>query len=84
MTSKTKIFALVAICSISLFSCKKDYDCDCTISFDAGMGVPFNVNQSTKIEKTSKKGAEGTCDNIETNLKSTITLLGGSATCQLD
>lgn len=84
MNSKAKMLLLVAVCSISLFSCKKDYDCECTISIDAGMGVPFSLTQSTKIEKTNKKGAEGTCDNIESGQKTLIVAAGGSIDCKID
>jgi hypothetical protein len=72
MNSGIKMFLLAAVCSVSLLSCKKDYDCDCTISVDLGTGTPYSISQSTEIEKTSKKGAEGTCDNIEDNLRSTF------------
>lgn len=84
MNSGIKMFLLAAVCSVSLLSCKKDYDCDCTISIDPGTGTPLSITQSTGIEKTNKKGAEGTCDNIETNLKSTIGLGGGTVDCKID
>lgn len=85
MNSKTKMLLLAAFCSISLFSCKKDYDCDCNISINLGTGTPpLSFSQTTKIEKTNKKGAEGTCDNIESNLTSTIGFAGGTVGCKID
>lgn len=84
MNSKIKMLLLAGVCSISLLSCKKDYDCDCTIAIDLGTGTPFNLQQTTKIEKTTKKGAEGTCDNIKSNLSSTIGLAGGTVTCKIN
>lgn len=84
MNSKFKMLLLAAVCSISLLSCKKDYDCDCTISVDLGTGTPFSIVQTTGIEKTNKKGAEGTCSNIENNLRSTIGLGGGTVECKID
>lgn len=84
MNSKFKTLLLAAVCSISLLSCKKDYDCDCTISVDLGTGTPFSIVQTTGIEKTNKKGAEGTCKNIENNLVSTIGLTGGTVDCKID
>lgn len=75
---------LAAVCSISLLSCKKDYNCKCAISIDVGTGTPFTLPQTTTIEKTTKKGAEGTCDNIETNLLTTIGLAGGTVDCKID
>lgn len=84
MNSKIKMIMLAAVCSASLLSCKKDYDCDCTISVDVGTGVPLSIVQTTGIEKTNKKGAEGTCDNIEANLRSTIGLGGGTVECKID
>jgi hypothetical protein len=84
MNSKVKMLFLAAICSASLLSCKKDYDCECTISVDLGTGTPYSITQSTGIEKTTKKGAEGTCDNIEDNLRSTFGLAGGTIDCKLD
>lgn len=84
MNSRTKMLLLAAFCSISLFSCKKDYDCECTISIDLGTGTPYSLTQTTGIEKTNKKGAEGTCDNIESNLRGTFGLAGGTIDCKLD
>lgn len=84
MKSGIKMFLLAAVCSVSLLSCKKDYDCDCTITVDLGTGTPYSVTQTTGIEKTTKKGAEGTCDNIKTNLSTTLGLLGGTVACKVD
>lgn len=78
------MFLLAAVCSTSLLSCKKDYDCDCKISIDVGMGTPYTISQTTEIEKTSKKGAKGTCKNIESNLRTTFGLAGGTVDCKLD
>lgn len=78
------MFLLSAVCSASLLSCKKDYDCDCTISVDLGTGTPFSIVQTTGIENTNKKGAEGTCNNIENNLRSAIGLAGGTVECKID
>lgn len=81
---KNTLIILSAICCLSFVSCKKDYSCECTISIDIGTGQPTSIKQVTKIEKTNKKGAEGTCDNIGSGLSSTIGLLGATVDCTID
>lgn len=83
---KNKIIILSAFCCLSLVSCKKDFSCQCTITLEdpTGTGQNFALTQVTKIEKTTKKGAEGTCDNIKSSLGTTTLLLGAKVDCTID
>lgn len=82
---KSALITLSAICCLSFASCKKDFSCTCKINVDLGTGgAPISLSQVTKIEKTNKKGAEATCDNIGAGLGSTVGLLGATVDCTID
>lgn len=64
-------FVAAAVAMISLSSCKKDYECNCTVD---GMTIP-----TISINDAKKDDAQTTCDQAETTYASG----GASASCAL-
>jgi uncharacterized protein YcfL len=50
-----KAIFVTSLMALALSSCKKTYTCNCT------------DNSKLKMENTSKKSAEESCDELETN-----------------
>lgn len=53
-----KIVLFLAVCSLGLFSCKKDYVCECTLSGSSGGVTITGYSETTTIKDTKKKAKE--------------------------
>jgi len=82
MKKTTRMFMLALIAVGTLSACKKEYTCKCTATITVP-GLPSTSDdESTTIPKTTKKKAEKTCKDIETQLKNEVGQYG-TATCSL-
>lgn len=62
--------------SVIFSSCKKDYDCVCTVN---------GTKQAAVTYKDSKKSdAKDACETLNTSAKNAAAITGGSASCELD
>jgi len=68
--------AAVAMLTLTLFSCKKDWTCKCTITPTGGTAT----TQDIKISKQTKKDADNACKSAQT----TYTTALSTASCKLD
>jgi hypothetical protein len=75
------LFSLV-LASIFLFSCKKQYSCQCATTITSPGYNPYTVSSLTQIDtRTTKKRAETICSHSEKQLqKNTIDYKNGSET----
>ncbi len=70
------------LASVCLFSCKKQYSCQCATTITSPGYNPYTVSSLTKIDtRTTKKRAETICAHTEKQLqKNTIDYKNGSET----
>lgn len=66
---RTVMIALLA--SLALASCKKEYYCFCEDGTLKNGNLVLGVEETTIIEKSSKKKAAKTCDDKERDVEST-------------
>ena len=71
---KKLVFGVSAIALLSLASCKKDYDCECTYQ---NTGSTTTVTEHKTVKNSSLDDAKRTCDDYESEgtITKTCTLL---------
>jgi hypothetical protein len=69
-----KSLLFVAASMFVLMSCKKDFKCDCSYSFDGQ-----NQTSSSPISGAKKKDAQQACDDLEKGLQAS----DANASCEL-
>ncbi len=64
-----KVYVMLALCSVALASCKKEYTCVCTIPAVVVNGTTISEEFSTEIKgEFTKKDAEEWCEGQGTDI----------------